>query len=76
MSKKNFNAIVMGPRAMEMVMRDVLGGMEELAVMKSFESIHNVFEIISITPEQTVNPAELNKQAATPIATVLPFKTD
>jgi hypothetical protein len=50
MSKKDSTGTVLGPRAMELVMRDVLGGMEDLAIMKSFESINNVFEIISITP--------------------------
>jgi hypothetical protein len=52
MSKKNPKGSVLGPKAMELVMRDVLGGMEDLAVMKSFESINNVFEIISITPAE------------------------
>ena len=52
MSKKNPKGSVLGPKAMELVMRDVLGGMEDLAVMKSFESINNVFEIISITPTE------------------------
>ncbi len=62
MSKKNPSGSVLGPKAMELVMRDVLGGMEDLAIMKSFESINNVFEIVSITPSEQQNthaiPAE------------------
>lgn len=33
-------------------MRDVLGGMEELAVMKHYETSDDVFEVISIDPSE------------------------
>jgi len=72
MSKKDSNSPVLGPKAMEMVMRDVLGGMQELAVMKSFESVNNVFEIISITPAETHNicsETDISKESAD----ILPF---
>ena len=49
MSKKDQSSLVLGPKAMEMVMRDVLGGMEELALMEGYESSNNVFEILKIT---------------------------
>lgn len=74
MSKKILNAKIMGPKAMEMVMRDVLGGMEDLAVMKSFESIHNVFEIVSISPVQNQTSTVISEQSLTN-AKILPFKT-
>lgn len=50
MRKKYSSECALGPRALEMVMRDVLGGMEELATMKGFESMSEVFEVISIDP--------------------------
>jgi len=40
---------------MEMVMRDVLGGMEELATMKGFETDTNVFEILEISAADSVD---------------------
>lgn len=33
-------------------MRDVLGGMEELAAMKNYEISNSVFEVISIDPSE------------------------
>jgi hypothetical protein len=51
MTKKYSSEQKLGPKALEMVMRDVLGGMEELAVMKSFESMGGVFEVVSIEPD-------------------------
>lgn len=50
MPKKNISEHTLGPKALEMVMRDVLGGMEELAIMKSYETSSDVFEVISIDP--------------------------
>lgn len=47
MTKKIANRRVLGPKALEMVMWDVLGGMEEIAIMKSFDSAH-LFEVVSI----------------------------
>lgn len=52
MAKKNPTDSTLSPKAMEMVMRDVLRGMEDLVTMKSFESINNVFEIVSISPAE------------------------
>ena len=51
MTKKYSSEQKLGPKALEMVMRDVLGGMEELAVMKSYESMGGVFEVVSIEPD-------------------------
>jgi len=51
MSKKDHLTPALGRKAMEMVMRDVLDGMEDLATIKSFETADNVFEILAITPE-------------------------
>ena len=53
MSKKDHQTPTLGRKAMEMVMRDVLDGMEDLATIKSYETADNVFEIIAITPEQS-----------------------
>ncbi len=41
---------VVGPKALEMIMRDVLGGMEELALMKGYQPGADVVEIIAIEP--------------------------
>jgi len=61
MSKKDQASQALGPKAMEMVMRDVLGGMEELMVMKSLESHGNVFEILEITPKNKPDVSNRNK---------------
>ncbi len=50
MSKKTTNGIL-GPKALEMVMRDVLGGMEEFAIMKSYEATGEEYKIIAIRPQ-------------------------
>ena len=50
MSDKPRSRPVMGPKALEMVMRDVLGGMEDLAIMKYFESSSDVFQVVAIEP--------------------------
>ncbi|NOY67515.1 MAG: hypothetical protein GXP13_08950 [Gammaproteobacteria bacterium] len=44
-------------------MRDVLGGMEELAIIQSYGSFNNVFEILDITPPTTIK--ENNKNTLT-----------
>lgn len=41
---------VLGPKALEMIMRDVLGGMEELALMKGYQPGADIVEIIAIEP--------------------------
>ncbi len=73
MSKKKPTDSVLGPRAMELVMRDVLGGMEDLAVMKSFESINNVFEIVSITPSEAEAADESVRSIASQSADIIPL---
>lgn len=60
---------------MEMVMRDVLGGMEELAIMKSMESPSNVFEILAIPP-RNMKKSRYKNQKTTPqsaSATIIAF---
>lgn len=58
MSKKNIpeHTLSLGPRALEMVMRDVLGGMEELTLMKNHETSGGIFEVISIDPTEEIEP--------------------
>jgi len=51
MNKKTTNNGILGPKALEMVMRDVLGGMEEFAIMKSYEASGEEFKIIAIRPQ-------------------------
>ena len=41
---------ILGPKALEMIMRDVLGGMEELVLMKGYQPGSDVVEIIAIEP--------------------------
>jgi len=55
MSKKDatVNSMAMGPRALEMVMRDVLGGMEDIALLKCLESHSDVFQVVSICKNKT-----------------------
>ena len=65
MSKKDHSkATAMGPKAMEMVMRDVLNGMEEMATMKGYESRGNVFEILAITPPSNEETIKSNGESA------------
>jgi len=76
MYKKNQPNPALGTKAMEMVMRDVLDGMQDLAIMNCYESTRNVFEIMAITPQDRpevtcVDPAE--QKNAGPVAEVLPF---
>jgi len=72
MSKKDHNHSVLGPKAMEMVMRDVLGGMEDLAIMKSFEADNNVFEILAITPVKDKKALDFDEPCEDS-AKVIPF---
>ena len=58
MSKKSISGHTLGPKALELVMRDVLGGMEELAVMKHYETSGDVFEVISIDPSEAVKKSQ------------------
>ena len=48
----------MGPRALEMVMRDVLGGMEDIALLKCLESHSDVFQVVSIDSDQKDSPLQ------------------
>ena len=67
MSKKSIPGHTLGPRALEMVMRDVLGGIEEFALMKNDKTSDSVFEVVSIDPLEEKKEAQ-NKsgQVATP----------
>ena len=51
MSKKTFGNGILGPKALEMVMRDVLGGMEELSVMRACEANGEEYKVIAIKPQ-------------------------
>lgn len=70
MSKKDHQTPALGRKAMEMVMRDVLDGMEDMATMKSFETADNVFEIIAITPERDEPTTDVQTDTC---AEILPF---
>lgn len=50
MNKKYASNHPLGRKALEMVMRDVLGGMEELSQSECFKNFANVFTIIRIEP--------------------------
>ena len=45
-----------GAKALEMIMRDVLDGMEELAALKSYQTGGGIMEVISVTPPAEVRP--------------------
>ena len=49
----------LGTKALEMVMRDVLGGMEEFSIMKAYESTCSEFKVISIQPSTQVASNDL-----------------
>ena len=51
MSKKTTPNGILGPKALEMVMKDVLGGMEEFAVMKAYEVSGEHYKVIAIRPQ-------------------------
>ena len=57
MSKKTLNRSL-GPKALEMVMKDVLGGMEEFSIMKSYESSGEEYKIITIQPYAQWTPEQ------------------
>jgi len=56
-----------------MVMRDVLSGMEDLVTMKSFESINNVFEIVSISPTEKDQELPVKSHHLDEGADIIPF---
>ncbi len=67
MSKKNIPGHTLGPKALEMVMRDVLGGIEEFALMKNDQTSGSVFEVVSIDPsEEEREPQNTIDQAEGP----------
>lgn len=82
MSDKPRTRPVMGPKALEMVMRDVLGGMEDLAIMKYFESSTDVFQVVAIeAPVYASSNDDSNAPAILPVlpaeplsAQVIPFQ--
>lgn len=58
-----------GSKALEMIMRDVIDGMEDLATMAGYApQPGSCFEILEITPEE--KPAEHQK----PSAEIVPLK--
>lgn len=67
MSKKTTNNGILGPKALEMVMRDVLSGMEEFAVMAAHEVTDESFKIIAIRPlGQWCSNDDIYEQPETP----------
>lgn len=60
MSKKLCKRTITGSVRQEITMRDVLGGLEEIATMLSYDPWPGDFEIIAISPpnEQTNEPAQ------------------
>lgn len=46
-----------GPKALELIMRDVLDGMEELALLEGFRPGADVVEIVAIEPPTRPDPA-------------------
>ena len=67
MSNSNGNR-TLGRKALEMVMRDVLEGLEDFAIMKSYESD----DILQIVPLDT--PLDHENPPATRTADVIPFR--
>lgn len=53
---------VLGPKALEMIMRDVLGGMEDLAIMKAYQPGTDLVEIVAIEPAQQPQRADQRVQ--------------
>lgn len=53
---------VLGPKALEMIMRDVLGGMEELSLMKGYQPASDIVEIIAVEPGDSSDPAGSTKR--------------
>jgi hypothetical protein len=52
MSDNNHKRRILGPKALEMIRRDVLGGLEDFAAMKAFEPQPDIMEIVSIKSPQ------------------------
>ncbi len=50
MTKKTTDQGTLGQKALEMVMRDVLGGMEEFSIRKAYEASGQEYKIIAIKP--------------------------
>jgi len=75
MSKKDatVNSLAMGPRALEMVMRDVLGGMEDIALLKCLESHSDVFQVVSISPNRSNSPAKTPSSTELSTAQLIEF---
>lgn len=76
MYKKNQPNPALGTKAMEMVMRDVLDGMQDLVIMNCYESTRNVFEIMAITPpdnSEIIHVGSEERKNTGPVAEILPF---
>ena len=58
MSSKLCKRVISGTKEQEMIMRDVLGGLEEVATMLSYNPWPGDFEIIVIYPPEEENSAE------------------
>ena len=68
MSEQERTRRSVGPKALEMVMRDALDGMEELALLKAFHPGAEVVEIIAIEPPSRPEPATRRTPAVTQVA--------
>lgn len=53
---------VLGPKALEMIMRDVLGGMEDLAAMKAYQPGTDLVEIIAIEPADPASTPDSDRK--------------
>lgn len=58
MSKKTFDEKMLGPKALEMVMRDVLGGMEEFSLLNTYDSTTVDYKVIAINPYRSLEDIE------------------
>ena len=67
MSDRQQDKRSLGPKALEMVMRDVLDGMEELALLKAFQPGAEVVEIIAIEPATRPESAPLTAPSVTQV---------
>ena len=56
MSRTKNTDAVRGDKALELTMRDVLGGLDEFATMVGYEAYCDTFEIVSIEPLQREAP--------------------
>ena len=74
MSNSTKEKEILGDKALEMVMRDVLYGMEDLAAMLGYRGNPGGVEILSIEPASagTDTPAA-NNELSPPTGLVLPF---